>query len=194
METHDLETVRARWRRYHARLRPEFSDLPDIESAVLSTRLQDSFVRFLLIPSDPEGTHLHFDPDFWPKWESWIALATNGHNIDFGARTGAVPAGAVAYETRGNDSPPNWDRYLALHYSGALEFAAGRRVTDGTSPLSGQASHTTMATPTMPSSPFIGPLILVSVERVARAGLGRAFFSILRPKRPHGHLNPSDTR
>lgn len=115
----DIEVQRARWQcaRDHLRLLDPESD--DFATGGLARWGPDVRVRLLILPSDPDAMLLEFDEPFWAWW-------LQGHKDPFGdsfttwlAQHQPTAAAAVRY---GHGPHWQWDQYLTLHRSGALEL------------------------------------------------------------------------
>jgi hypothetical protein len=122
----DLERIRARWRTTRASLRLVDPNDAEFGSGGLARNSEDLKVRFLILPFDPETTTVEaFDKEFWEWWMQDRADPFEGApRTNWGPLRSPSLTAAARYNRRVAD-PWRWDKYLALHRNGALEFGLG---------------------------------------------------------------------
>lgn len=138
------EFQRARWRRALHRLAIDRDDREDFAERGLASRLRDITVQLVLLPSDPEATHVIIDDDLSARFRRTgialdrvrVALPTNER------RTAHALAVADAYDS-------DWRGYYAIHRSGALEFGLGDRGGWERADRAGNRVRTILLTPTV---------------------------------------------
>jgi hypothetical protein len=125
-ELETVEVYRRRWRRARSRLRLIDTEADDFGTGGLGRFVEDVGVRLLILPADPEANVVEFDNDFWTWWlEDRPNAFEATSRTNWGPRHCPTSDAAVRFD-RWTDDRWKWEQYLALHRSGALEFALGR--------------------------------------------------------------------
>lgn len=117
------ERQREVWRRARAGLGLVEVGSEDFAAGGLGARVPGLSARLLVLPSDPEGTVTEFDGELWQWWLN-LNSQVEGRTIDWGHEHHATLTAMVRHD-RVSDDPWQWNRYLALHRTGALEFGLG---------------------------------------------------------------------
>ena len=116
-----MEIQRARWRRVRADLRLDDPRSEEFSTGGLAEFLAEPSVRLLILPSDPEGTSLEFNADFW-TW--WLANRTDPADGRYDRWPNDRPSAGAAVRYTGTQR--EMTGYLALHRSGGLELELGQ--------------------------------------------------------------------
>lgn len=122
---HDLELVRARWRRALAREALDTVDREDFGAKGLARRLRTPSARLLVLPADPELEVVDTDEWLWAWIKNFEAIEVAGRPVHFGNQH--VPSAHAAVLVNGSSRREPWNSYLAIHRSGALECGLGDR-------------------------------------------------------------------
>lgn len=121
-----LELYRGRWLRAR-----EAMNLADPTSAGFGTgglarHAPDAYVRFLVLPGDPEGTRFQLDGDFWSWWmEDRPNPFEGASRTEWGRHRIPHTSGGVRAD-RWTDDRWEWETYVAALRNGGLEFGLGR--------------------------------------------------------------------
>jgi hypothetical protein len=120
----DVDAQRARWATYRLRqgLVEEAAD--GFARGGLGGLVEDLDARLLVLPADPHADLVPLDDETL----GWLSQRRDspygGAVVEWGHRTRATTTALVAYDQYRDDS--GWDRYLALHRHGGVEFGSGR--------------------------------------------------------------------
>ena len=124
LDVHTQELQRERWRRQRDRLSLLDPQGADFGTRGLAVKIASPTLRFLILPGNPENELVEFDATFWQWWlDPWPDPATGEPIIWRNHRPAATAA------VLGNGPEEQWESYLALHRSGALELVMARGVT-----------------------------------------------------------------
>ena len=120
----DRERQRDVWRRARSDL-----GLVDVGSdgfglGGLGARVPGLTTRILVQPADPEKVITEFDEELWQWWLK-LQSSAGGRKIEWGHEHHATLTAMVRHD-RASDDPWQWNRYVALHRTGALESGLGR--------------------------------------------------------------------
>lgn len=121
----DTELLRARWRRALDVDALDDARRSDFALGGLATRLRESSVRVMLLPSDPDADVVQIDDSFLAWLETQKTVAVDGQIIRVGDQM--HPTAHAAALVRGFGSTEPWNSYLAVHRSGAIELGLGSR-------------------------------------------------------------------
>ncbi|MGH2383260.1 MAG: hypothetical protein ACRDG7_18855 [Candidatus Limnocylindria bacterium] len=119
----DIDTIRARWRRWRKRQLLADLDAEDFGHGGLARLIPDRTSRLLILPSDPETHLVDLDEEIWDWWASEFDDPATGEQTRWGRNRLPTAAAAVFGDDYGERG---WRRYIALHRSGALEVGFGR--------------------------------------------------------------------
>lgn len=89
----------------------------------LGVRVKALSARLLILPSDPDSSIMEFDDEAWDWWRACESRVV-GREIDWG-HDHRPTATAMIRHDRASDDVWDWNHYLALHRSGALELGLG---------------------------------------------------------------------
>lgn len=118
----DTELLRARWRRALGRHALDEVGRDDFATGGLAKRLRSSTVQILLLPKDPDAEPLQLDSELWAWLETVRAVDLDGGVVRLGEHRQATAHAAVLV---GSYPGEPWRSYMAVHRSGAIEFALG---------------------------------------------------------------------
>jgi len=90
--------------------------------AGLAKRLGNPTVQVLLLPGDPETDVVNIGDEVWEWLSTAAAVTLDGSYVHFGDQKCPSAHAAVVV---GTYSRENWNHYLALHRSGAIEVGLG---------------------------------------------------------------------
>lgn len=122
-DLHDLELLRARWRRALGRECLDTIGRPDFALGPLARRLRACSVQVLLQPADPDADVVRFDDDLWRWLDEHETRVVDGRPVRFG--TQKYPTAHAATIISGYGAREPWDSYLAVHRSGTVELGLG---------------------------------------------------------------------
>jgi len=95
---------------------------PQFAAGGLGARVQQLTCRVVILPSDPERHLIDFDDAFWEAWMS-VSSPFNGRQLQWGSQTTTTTTAGARSDRAGENL---WDRYAAVHHSGALDLGMGR--------------------------------------------------------------------
>lgn len=124
-DLHELELLRARWRRALEREALDSTDRGDFALGPLGRRLRTCSTQVILQPADPEADIVQFNDEFWAWLEEHGTLVVDGRPLRFG--TQKYPTAQAAALVSGYGAREPWNSYLAVHRSGAVELGLGDR-------------------------------------------------------------------
>lgn len=121
----ETEFIRARWRRHLRAEALDTTESNEFATRGLAARVQYLTFRLLLLPFDPDldqiATH-----DAAEQLELHRSVHIGNGTMHFGTRV--IPsAHATALVSQPGDDMP-WERFIAIHRNGALEFGLGDRL------------------------------------------------------------------
>jgi len=120
----DVEAQRARWvaYRHHQGLAQETSD--GFAQGGLGGLVEDLDVRLLVLPADPHADSVRLDGETLSWLKQQRDSPYGGGAVEWGHRSRATSTALVLYDQYRDDK--GWDRYLALHRHGGVDFGFGR--------------------------------------------------------------------
>lgn len=118
MDLDQLDRQRERWRRARAAMNLVDPFDPNFATGGLATNIPGLTFRVVVLPADPEAHLFDFDDEFWKAWQT----ANLKRSVRIGGSTRPTSSAAVCMD---DDGQGKWQRYIAVHHSGALELAAG---------------------------------------------------------------------
>lgn len=122
-----IEAQRERWRRYrrYEHLTDGFGD--EFARGGLGRHVEQVGVRAVLLPADPEGAVVPLNSETldWLKADRAAPYGSRGPG--WGGRARSTSDAIVRFDQYREDR--GWDRFLALHRHGGLEFALGNMPT-----------------------------------------------------------------
>jgi hypothetical protein len=113
------DRIRDRWRRRRHELGLTDPDAENFGGAGLARFVEERAARLVILPSDPERSDISFTGDFWNWWETNRPDPASGSVAQWGSRSRSCSFAALRLEER---STSEWQRYIALLRSGALEM------------------------------------------------------------------------
>jgi len=122
-----FEAQRERWRRHrgHEHLAHGFSD--DFALGGLGRHVDELCVRVVLLPTDPGQAIVPLDSETLDWLKADRAAPYGGSGPRWGSRARATSDAIVRFDQYQVDR--GWNRFLALHRHGGLEFALGNMAT-----------------------------------------------------------------
>jgi hypothetical protein len=124
-DLHELELIRARWRRALELEALDRTDRDDFALGPLARRLRTCSTMVILQPADPEADIVRLDEEFWGWMEEHAARVVDGRYVRLG--TQKYPTAQAAAIVSGYGAREPWNSYLAVHRSGAVELGLGDR-------------------------------------------------------------------
>jgi hypothetical protein len=122
---HERDALRARWQHFRQEATVDSVHNEAFGSRGLARHSPEIRTRFIILPSDPEASIIDFDSEAWDWWATDVANPFDGGPpTRWGFQRRAISEAAVLCDYL-RDNFWNWDKYLALHRSGALEFGLG---------------------------------------------------------------------
>lgn len=113
-----LDRQRERWRRARGAMNLVDARDPDFATGGLATNIAGLSFRVVVLPTDPDAHIFDFGDEFWKSWQT----SNLNRSLRVGGTTRPTSSAAVCMD---DDGQGNWQRYIAVHHSGALELAAG---------------------------------------------------------------------
>jgi hypothetical protein len=124
-DLHDLELIRARWRRALTCETLDTIDRDDFAMSGLAKRLGTSSARLLVLPLDPELAVVETDQWLWASMKNFETIDVAGRRFHLGAQQVPTAHAVVLVNSYGTRQP--WSSYVAIHRSGAIEYGLGDR-------------------------------------------------------------------
>jgi hypothetical protein len=120
----DVDAQRNRWATYRQR-QGLVEDAGDgFAAGGLGDQMENLDVRLLILPSDPLADVVPLDKEALDWLEQQRDSPFEGSQMEWGHRSRASSTALVVYNQY--DENKGWDRYLALHRHGGVEFASSR--------------------------------------------------------------------
>lgn len=118
----DVEAQRARWLT-HRRPQGIFVEAGDgFARGGLGDLVEDLNVRLLVLPADPSADSVPLDRETLSWLKQQRDSPYGGGAVEWGHRSRTTSTALVLYDQYRDDK--GWDRYLALHRHGGIEFGA----------------------------------------------------------------------
>jgi hypothetical protein len=119
---HDVDAQRSRWRRYRAEQQLSLDAGERFGRGGLARQMDELDARLLLLPADPETDAVPLDGETL-GWLAEDRPTSYGGRMPHWGHERAATSTALVLSTRYRDDA-GWDRYLALHRHGGVEFAS----------------------------------------------------------------------
>lgn len=121
METVELDTLRARWRRRRDSERLVDPSEPDFGRGRLGSRLPEMAARVLILPPDPERYLVEFDEKTREWWQAESEDPVSRRDAQWGGSKDSTAEALLLVDRTGDV----WSRYLGLGRDGSVEAGLG---------------------------------------------------------------------